>query len=268
MDEQQLAQRRIAELTAKLERLETENARLKGTQQTIAEVNNNYLMLYHLTRNIQDCETTDELWGKYLHNISDCGFNYDQVALLLPDEEDNFIIHITLLDDTVVQTKRMQNDSYIVQAIAAKNATTSPDNLKAALPMIGRSGDITAILLAEKASGIFFEDLELLNVYIRQTIAIIENIMLNENLRHFQELLGRQLDQFVMLHYVTKSIHEAGNYYDVLETYLTSLCSSMGFGFREGAFIYPGGKQITEGQFAAWQAAVNGNGPRTRLVFG
>lgn len=234
MDDQLLLREQIAELTAKLKRLEAENIRLKGTQQNIAEVNNNYLMLYHLTRNIQDCETTKELWGKYLHNISDCGFNYHQVAILLPDEKDNFTIEVALADDKTERRTVEQLDGYIQQAIDSKSSMSSPDNLKAALPMVGKFGEIKAILLAEKSSGIFFDDIDLLNTYIRQTIAIIENIMLNENLRRFQELLGRQLDQFVMLHYVTKSIHEAGNYYDVLATYLKTLCSPLGFGFREG----------------------------------
>lgn len=234
MDEKQLTNRRIAELTAKLERLEEENSRLKGTQQSIAEINNNYLMLYHLTKNIQECETANELWGKYLHNLNDCGFNYDQVALLLPDDDDSFTVQVTLVGGKIIQRPILQTDSYIEQAITTKTTTASPDNLKAALPMVGKTGEIKAILLAEKISGIFYEDLQLLEVYIRQTVAIIENIMLNENLRHFQELLGRQLDQFVMLHYVTKSIHETGNYYDVLATYLKTLCSPLGFGFREG----------------------------------
>ena len=235
MDKKPPTNHHIDELTARLEGLEAENIRLKGAQQSIAEVNNNYLMLHYLTRNIQDCETTQELWGKYLHNISDCGFNYEQVALVLPDEDDNFATKVTLLDGKVVKTTVRELDNYIEQAIATKNAAASPDNLKVALPMVGKAGEIKALLLAEKACGIFSEDLQLLNVYIRQTIATIENIMLNENLRQFQELLGRQLDQFVMLHYVTKSIHEAGNYYDVLKTYLTTLCSPMGFGFREAA---------------------------------
>lgn len=234
MEEQQQTNRLIAELTAKLELLEAENSRLKETQQQIAEVNNNYLMLHYLTRNIQDCQTTRELWETYLHNVSDCGFNYDNVMVLLPDDSNDFTIRLTLKAGKVAQTAEKIEDNYIKQAVAAKKAVTTPDNLKAAVPIVGKSGGIIAVLLAEKASGIFFEDLQLLDVYVRHTAATIEDIMLNEKLRHFQELLGQQLDQFVMLHYVTKAIHDAGNYYDVLSNYLTTLCSPLGFGFQEG----------------------------------
>ena len=234
MDEQKQAHQRIAELVARLEYLEAENVRLKETQQQIAEVNNNYLMLQYLTRNIQDCQTTQELWEKYLHNVGDCGFNYDHAALLLPDDDDNFTIQVTLFAGNVVQTAVQRTDGYVLRAIDTKTSITSSDNLKAALPIVGKLGQIKAMLLVEKASGIFFEDLQLLDVYIQQTVASIENIMLNENLRHFQDLLGRQLDQFVMLHYVTKAIHDADNYYDVLKNYLTTLCSTLGFGFHEG----------------------------------
>ncbi len=234
MDEQQQTNRLIAELTAKLELLVAENARLKGTQQRMAEVNNNYLMLHYLTSNIQACQTTQELWQTYLHNLSDCGFNYDNVAVLLPDDSDDFTIKMKLKDGKIAQSAVQFEASYISQAIASKASVTTPDNLKVSVPIVGKSGGITAVLLAEKASGIFFEDVQLLDVYVRQTAATIENIMLNEKLRQFQELLGRQLDQFVMLHYVTKAIHDAGNYYDVLVNYLTTLCSPLGFGFQEG----------------------------------
>lgn len=244
MDEQQ-ANQQIAGLMAKLEKLESENARLKRTQQRIAEVNNNYLMLYYLIRNIQNCQTTRELWEKYLHNIGDCGFNYESVAVLLPDDEDNFTVQLALAGDQVVQTQVpvQSADAYIRQAITTKTTTAAADNLKAALPIVGELGGIKAVLLAEKAGGIFFEDLQLLEVYIRQTVGIIENTMITEKMRSFQELLGKQLDQFVMLHYVTKSIHDAGNYYDVLKNYLTTLCSPLGFGFQESLlYIFEEGK--------------------------
>lgn len=234
MNDQQQAKQQIAELTAKLESLQSENARLKRTQQRIAEVNNNYLMLHYLTRNIQDCQTTGELWRAYLHNVGDCGFGYDRVALLLPDDDNNFTIQVRLSAGNDVQEVVQTTDSYILQSIATKTSTASADNLKAALPIVGKLDGIRAVLLVEKASGIFFEDLQLLDVYIRQTTAIIENTLLNEKMRNFQEVLGRQLDQFVMLHYVTKAIHDADNYYDVLENYLTTLCSPLGFGFQEG----------------------------------
>lgn len=234
MDELQSRQL-IAELSAKLELLQSENIRLKGTQQSIAEVNNNYLMLHYLTRNIQDCQSTQELWETYLHNLSDCGFNYDNVAVLLPDDTDNFSIKLTLVNGKIAQVTEAAQEDYIVRAIVDKASVTTPDNLQAAVPIVSKSRGLKAVLLAEKKQGIFFEDIQLLDVYIRQTTATIENIMLNEKLRHFQELLGRQLDQFVMLHYVTKAIHDAGNYYDVLTKYLQTLCSPLGFGFREGA---------------------------------
>lgn len=224
----------IADLKAKLALLEVENLRLKGTQQSIAEVNNNYLMLHYLTSNIQSCQTTMELWKTYLHNLSDCGFNYDDVAILLPDDSNEFTIKLKLSGNSVVQSVALAEDDYIKKAIILKTSVTAPDNLKSAVPIVTKSGEIKAVLLAEKANGIFFEDLQLLDVYVRQTAAIIENIMLNEKLRHFQELLGKQLDQFVMLHYVTKAINDAGNYYDVLTNYLKTLCSSLGFGFEEG----------------------------------
>ncbi|MDF2875808.1 MAG: diguanylate cyclase domain protein, partial [Sporomusa sp.] len=79
MSEQQQSNMHIDELTAKIALLESENAQLKQTQQRIAEVNNNYLMLHYLTSNIQDCQTTQSLWEVYLHNLSDCGFNYEHV---------------------------------------------------------------------------------------------------------------------------------------------------------------------------------------------
>lgn len=232
--EEKLINERIAELTAKLALLQAENQRLKGTQQSIAEVNNNYLMLHYLTSNIQDCQTSMELWEKYLHNLSDCGFNYDDVAILLPDDSNEFTIKLKLNLNKVVQTFVVIEDEYVREAITSKTAVTAPNNLKSAVPIVTKAGEIKAVLLAEKAEGIFFEDLQLLDVYVRQTAATIENIMLNEKLRHFQELLGRQLDQFVMLHYVTKSINDAGNYYAVLTNYLTTLCSPIGFGFKEG----------------------------------
>lgn len=154
MSEQQTNQL-VAELTAELESLQTENVRLKETQQQIAEINNNYLMLHYLTSSIQACQTTRELWETYLHNLSDCGFNYDHVAVLLADEDGNFTERLTLAAGKVVQTTVLQTNGYILQAISTKAAVTSPDNLKAALPIAGKSGKITAILLAEKASGIF-----------------------------------------------------------------------------------------------------------------
>ncbi|HWR45029.1 sensor domain-containing diguanylate cyclase [Sporomusa sp.] len=234
MEEQQQTNTRIEELTAKLALLEAENLQLKQTQQRIAEVNNNYLMLHYLTSNIQDCQTTQGLWEVYLHNLSDCGFNYDHVAVMLPDDNEDFTTKLTLVDGKLTQVTVELGSGYIMQAATTKVAVTSPDNLKVAVPIVKKTGVIRAIILAEKASGIFFEDLQLLDVYVRQTAATIENIILNESLRHFQELLGRQLDQFVMLHYVTKAIHDAGNYYDVLTNYLTTLCSPLGFGFKEG----------------------------------
>ncbi|MDF2569303.1 MAG: diguanylate cyclase domain protein [Sporomusa sp.] len=234
MDKQQQDNMCIKELTAKLALIEAENVQLKRTQQRIAEVNNNYLMLHYLTSNIQDCQTIQDLWETYLHNLSDCGFNYDHVAIMLPDDNEQFITKLTLEDGKLSQTAVENEASYIIQAITTKASATSFDNLKAAVPIVRKGGTVRALLLAEKMNGIFFEDLQLLDVYVQQTAATIENIILNENLRHFQELLGRQLDQFVMLHYVTKAIHDAGNYYDVLENYLITLCSPLGFGFQQG----------------------------------
>jgi diguanylate cyclase (GGDEF)-like protein len=234
MSEQQQSNMHIDELTAKIALLESENAQLKQTQQRIAEVNNNYLMLHYLTSNIQDCQTTQSLWEVYLHNLSDCGFNYEHVSVMLPDDNEQFTIKLIIEGGKLTQTTVRLEAGYIMQAVTTKVAVTAPDNLKVAVPIVKKNGVIRAVILAEKASGIFFEDLQLLDVYIRQTSAIIENIILNESLRQFQELLGRQLDQFVMLHYVTKAIHDAGNYYDVLTNYLTTLCSPLGFGFQEG----------------------------------
>ncbi len=234
MDEKQQTDKYIEGLHAKLALLEAENVQLKQTQQRIAEINNNYLMLHYLTNNIQDCQTSQGLWQAYLHNLSSCGLNYDDVAVILPDDNDNFTIKLTLEDGILTQTAFVPEADYIMQAATLKAAVTSTDNLQVAAPIVKKKGVVRAIILAEKNSGIFFEDLQLLDVYIRQTAAIIENIILNESLRQFQELLGRQLDQFVMLHYVTKAIHDAGNYYGVLTNYLTTLCSPLGFGFQEG----------------------------------
>lgn len=154
MDEQQTRQL-IAELSAKLEALQSENNRLKGTQQKIAEVNNNYLMLHYLTSNIQGCHSTDELWETYLHNLSDCGFNYENVAVLLPDDNDRFSAKLSLADGKFAREAAVVPDGYICQAIEVKASVTTPDNLKAAVPIIGKAGGLKAILLAEKPAGIF-----------------------------------------------------------------------------------------------------------------
>jgi len=234
MDEQQQAKMLIQELTAQITLLKAENLKLKQTQRRIAEVNNNYLMLHYLTNDIQDCQTTQELWQAYLYSVCNRGFNYDDAAVLLPDDNARFTIKLSLENGEIIKTTTAVKADYILQAVMTKAPATSLDNLQAAVPIFRKAGVIRAILLLEKKSCIFFEDIQLIDQYVRQTAATVENIILNENLRHFQELLGRQLDQFVMLHYVTKSIHDAGNYYDMLKIYLKTLRSRLVFGFQQG----------------------------------
>lgn len=244
MDKLLQANKRIAELTAKLELLEAENVRLKEAQQRIAEVNNNYFILQYLTNNIQVCQTSQKIWETHLHNLGKDGFNYDNAALLLPDGNTDFTVQVTLEDGCLSQAVVRTGDDYVNQAIMLKTSFIAPDNARAAVPLVLKSGEIAAVLLVEKAGGIFCEDLQLLDVYVQQTAAIIENIMLNEKLMQFQELLGRQLDQFVLLHYITKSIHDTANYYDVLVNYLRALCSSVGFGFQAGVLYILTEKEI------------------------
>ena len=133
---------------------------------------------------------------------------------------------------------------YVRQAIVRKTVRLSADNLRVAIPMVNNRGTVLALLCAEKERGIFFEDIQLLEVYVQQTVATIENIILNERLIHYQELLGKQMDQFVMLHYIAQEINAAKDYFDLLERYLKTLCSPMGFTFSESSIYVIDGEGV------------------------
>ncbi|HWR56376.1 MAG TPA: GGDEF domain-containing protein, partial [Negativicutes bacterium] len=174
------------------------------------------------------------LWKAYLHNISDKGFNYTNVAAFLPDEQGLFTVNYYLRDGKLY-TRRLddtQIDTYIQLAAEKRDCMTSSDKRKVALPMLNHFGALKAVLVAEKETGFLLEDLELLDVYIQQTIATIENVSLNERLLHYQDLLGKRLDQFVLLHYLAKEINEGIDYYNILKRYLSALQSPVGFNFK------------------------------------
>ena len=184
---------------------------------------------------MQSCRTSKSLWKTYLHNISDKGFNYTNVAVFLPDERGLFTVNYYLRDGKLY-TKRVEYgkiDAYIQRAVEKRDCVTSFDQRKVALPMLNHFGVLKAVLVAEKETGFLPEDLELLDVYIQQTVATIENISLNEKLLHYQDLLGKRLDQFVLLHYLAKEINEGTDYYNILKRYLSALQSPVGFNFKD-----------------------------------
>jgi diguanylate cyclase (GGDEF)-like protein len=226
---------RIQELEKKVRCYEAENKRLADIQQKLAEVTNNYLMLHYLNKNIQDCGTSEELWKVYLHNISDKGFNYNNVAVFLPDEQGLFTLKYFLKDNKLCmnQVEIDAIDKHINQVSGRRESVISFDKRKAAIPMVNPLGVLKAVLAAEKESGFTVEDLELLGVYVQQTIATIENITLNERLLQYQNLLGKRLDQFVLLHYLAKEINDGTDFYDILRKYLRALQSPIGFNFQD-----------------------------------
>lgn len=243
-------QQQIAELKKELHIAREENKRLLDTQVKLGEVTNNYLMLHYLNKNVHECRTTQKLWETYIHNIADKGFNYKKVWVLTPGDAGMLDCKMYLQNSnlTLQYIDPRQLDGFILAAIESKASNTSADNTSAAIPIVNNYGDVKGVLVVEKAYGITFEDIELLDVYAQQTVSTIENVTLNEKLIQYQDLLGQKLDQFVLLHYVSKEIHDTGNYYDVLEKYLRVSMSPVGFHFRESALYI-----VTE---RSWEKAV------------
>jgi diguanylate cyclase (GGDEF)-like protein len=224
----------VEALKSKLLQAETQNLKQQEIQQRLGEINNNYLMLHYLNKNILDCRSSQSLWQTYLQNIGERGFNYSNVMVLLPDEKGEFSNMMYLQDGKVVR-KAVEGEiaePHIAKAIETKEVQSSIDNLRVAVPMVNHCGTPLAVLCAEKRGGIFFEDIQLLEVYVQQTVATIENINLNEKLFYYQELLGKRMDQFVMLHYIAQEINAAADYYDLLKRYLKAICSPMGFNLK------------------------------------
>lgn len=239
MNEQnELEQLRQENEQLKQELAELNNAYEKATENQVrlGEVTNNYLMLHYLIKNISTCRTSDQLWETYLHNITDRGFNYQDVYALIADESGELASKVSLEQKKLCKSeaKTFECDQAMIDQVCNELVSqTSSDNLAAAVPIINSSGQLKALLVVHKSTGIFFEDLELLDVYTQQTVATIENISLNEKLLRYQDLLGKRLDQFVLLHYITKQIHEAANYDEVLERYIDIITSPVGFNFQK-----------------------------------
>lgn len=228
-------ERKIIDLEKELQFYKEENKKLADRQQKLGEVTNNYLMLHYLNKNIQNCRTSESLWQTYLHNISDKGFNYSNAAVFLPDDRGLFTIKYFLKNGKLNsrQSDFSETHDFIVPLTERRECWLSSDQKKAAIPMVNHFGVLKAVLVVEKEGGFSVEDLELLDVYVQQTVATIENIALNERLLHYQDLLGKRLDQFVFLHYVAKEINDGVDYYDVLKKYLQVLESPVGFNFKE-----------------------------------
>ncbi len=238
----------LRELSRKLSETEEELARQMERQQRLGDITDNYLMLHYLNKNIQECRTSKSVWQTYLHNIGDRGFRYTNAAVFLPDKRGEFQVKLCLdaQNNEMIRLPlgdEIQRD-HLRQAITDKAVRLSGDNLSVAVPMINNRGTVMALLYAEKERGIFFEDIQLLEVYVQQTIATIENIILNERLTHYQELLGKQMDQFVMLHYIAQEINAAKDYDDLMERYLKTLSSPMGFSFQSGMIYVCDERQI------------------------
>lgn len=231
--------KKIEELNTQVADLELKNRKLLENQVKLGEVTNNYLMLHYLNKNINECRVSQKLWETYLHNITDYGFNYDNAFILLESDESFEFDQKLVLDPENGEILILPFDSkeispYVQSAIDAKQSTSSEDNTSVAIPI--KSGNILrGVLVVFKNIGITFEDIELLEIYSQQTVSTIENITLNEKLMYNQELLGEKINQFVMLHYVSKEIHDSKRYYNVLEKYLNALTSEMGFNFKSAS---------------------------------
>lgn len=235
MSDTEKLQKQINELQLQVSELELRNRKLLENQVKLGEVTNNYLMLHYLNKNINECRVSQKLWETYLHNITDYGFNYDSAYILL-ESDDSFEFDQKLFLDQVtgeiVITSILSKDldSYVQNVISTKLSTGSEDNTSVCIPI--KSGNILrGVLVVFKSTGITFEDIELLEIYSQQTVSTIENITLNEKLMYNQEMLGEKINQFVMLHYVSKEIHDSKRYYNVLEKYLSALTSELGFNF-------------------------------------
>lgn len=228
------------ELKKKLEILELQNRKLQENQVKLGEVTNNYLMLHYLNKNIHECKTSQKLWETYLHNVSDYGFNYDNVYLIIPTQanygKERYETKLLLENDSLKIENVTAEEllEHIKNAINEKKTVMDSENRAAAVPIINLGGEIKGILVINKEAGISYEEIELLELYAQQTVSTIDNVMLNEKLMENQTMLGEKINQFVMLHYVSKEIHDSKQYYEVIEKYLRAITSELGFNFKKG----------------------------------
>lgn len=234
-----MSENEIEELKKRVENLEKDNKKLADSQVKLGEVTNNYMMLHYLNKNIHECDSSKKLWETYLHNITDSGFNYDNAYILLKnginEEEEEFTTAVYLVNG-VSQLKKIERDTqekFVKDGLESLTPVSSEENTMVTIPVINSSKELKALLVVEKKIGITFEDIELLEIYAQQTVSQIDNILLNENLMYNQTLLGEKINQFVMLHYVSKDIHDSKRYFEVLEKYLRALTSEMGFNFKK-----------------------------------
>lgn len=226
---------KVIGLMEKVRFYEEENRRLADIQHKLEKINNNFLMLHYLNRKVQDCCTSETLWKTFLRNISDAkGFDYGSAVVFLSNEMGILTTKHCLKDGRLCTNaiKAEETAEYIKLAIEKKACSTTADQRRVAVPMINHFGNLKGVLTVTKASEFLVEDIELLDFYIQQTIATIENVTLNERLLHYQDLLGKRLDQFVLLHYLAKEINGGTDYYDILRKYLQALQSPMGFNFE------------------------------------
>lgn len=226
-------------LKTEIEKLQKENKKLTDNQLKLGEVTNNYMMLHYLNKNIHECDSSKKLWETYLHNITDSGFNYDSAYILLrnwnSEDEEEFTTAVYLENGKSIVKKISQEEQedFVKKGIKISESVYSEENTKVTVPVINNLKEVKALLVVEKKKGITFEDVELLEIYAQQTVSQIDNILLNENLMYNQTLLGEKINQFVMLHYVSKEIHDSKRYFEVLEKYLRALTSEMGFNFKK-----------------------------------
>lgn len=226
-------------LENEIRRLKLENKRLIASQTHLGTITNDYLMLYYLTKSVNEAKSTKDLWTRYLKNITSDGFEYKNAFVLIKEKTASFDTKLFIEDSSLSKEYINPNDfdCFIKQALDKKETSNSLENTKSAIPIINMRKDTTAILIVESDNAISFEEIQLLEIYAKQTVTTIENIILNEKLISNQSLLGEKLDQFVMLHYISKDIHDSIKFHEVLEKYLISLTSALGFNFPK-ASIY------------------------------
>ncbi|BDU49692.1 GAF domain-containing sensor histidine kinase [Haliovirga abyssi] len=230
----------IHELENEIKKIKEKNIKLMENQVKLGDITNNYMMLYYLNKTIHESKTSKMLWKNYLTNITSGGFNYENAFIILPDDENNFNIKLFLNEFGELKKETFsltEAGGFVNTAVYSKASTNSVSNTSTAIPILNNNNKITAILVADKSCGISFEDIQLLEIYAQQTVSTIENILLNEKLIEHQKMLGEKVDQFIMLHYVTKEIHDSTRYFEVLTKYLVALSSPMGFNFTN-ACIY------------------------------
>lgn len=217
--------------------LQLENKRLLSSQAHLSKITNDYLMLYYLSTSVNETKTTKDLWTIYLKNITTDGFKYKNAFILTKEKSASFDTKLFIHHDKLAKQDISldQFDSFISKALDLKESINSSENTTCAMPIINISDEVTAILIIESDTAISFEEIQLLQIYAKQTVTTIENIILNEKLITNQSLLGEKLDQFVMLHYISKDIHDSLKFYEVLEKYLISLTGALGFNFSNAA---------------------------------